>query len=545
VVVDYQPDNTSNRLQAVEGQNTVYLKPVFSDESAKGTLKIVSGNGEMFRITNDVSESVRGDKAILGSNFTIVMVTDMLKGQKIDRQFLVVEIDYGISHKKINVLVMPTNGQELAMPVELLNINGDICYGLIKDINQYDCTEFTTINVPEGVEAIKKVPFDDPSKDYDGNGFCNILDHGVLANAKELNLPSTLDEVDADCFLEETTHDMNSGVRDLKVCANTVLDIMVTSSKTNLWPNLKYCEIYGTNKYQTIDATRGVNFGFGSVTSLTIDNQIKTIIGANMTGGPFNGLGKMLPVNGTMVNLSENLIDMSGFVFDGAYLKYVVLPESLRILGDNVFVGAKCSNVLLDDALLSIGENCFSGVTLMESLTIPRNVNVIKTGAFAGCVDLKWISVDPLNNYFGLANNIGPNGSAVVRKIGGESKLTQDCGNIVGSLACGAVHMAAETGFSGLAAGCFKGSAITDVYFPEVISGNQMTFTGSDFDGCQNLANIYTNFATTDTIAGKSETTVFQGVKSVGVVFYNSLGFNPLSTFVAMGLPSQWTAQAV
>ena len=69
--------------------------------------------------------------------------------------------------------------------------------------------------------------------------------------------------------------------------------------------------------------------------------------------------------------------------FYGSSIKRVDASKpGLKALGDSAFESSTLSEIQLGDGLESIGANCFNGCPMLESIIIPANVKVIKTGAF-------------------------------------------------------------------------------------------------------------------------------------------------------------------
>ncbi len=83
-----------------------------------------------------------------------------------------------------------------------------------------------------------------------------------------------------------------------------------------------------------------------------------------------------------------------GFIrsYSSARLNSIMLPKSLRRIGDSAFYGqSKCSNIIIPDGLVSIGTSAFDGCKSLTLLELPSSVQTINTCAFFGCSNLSRI----------------------------------------------------------------------------------------------------------------------------------------------------------
>ena len=80
-------------------------------------------------------------------------------------------------------------------------------------------------------------------------------------------------------------------------------------------------------------------------------------------------------------------IGNGAFKFTNAYPKNtrittVIIPESVRIIGDSAFDNSRLENLQLPESLVDIGYNAFAGTQLVE-VAIPNSVKNIGDGAFS------------------------------------------------------------------------------------------------------------------------------------------------------------------
>lgn len=75
-------------------------------------------------------------------------------------------------------------------------------------------------------------------------------------------------------------------------------------------------------------------------------------------------------------------------------LKYVVIPDSVTLIGENAF--EDCTGltiVVIPESVSSIGRQLFYGCTRLTSVTIPESVTSIGDSAFGGCTGLTALAI--------------------------------------------------------------------------------------------------------------------------------------------------------
>ena len=68
---------------------------------------------------------------------------------------------------------------------------------------------------------------------------------------------------------------------------------------------------------------------------------------------------------------------------------HVVIPSTVKIIGQGVFAGMPISSVEIPDSVVEIGGNAFEGCSSLTSVTIPDSVRKIGASAFFGCSSLE------------------------------------------------------------------------------------------------------------------------------------------------------------
>lgn len=110
--------------------------------------------------------------------------------------------------------------------------------------------------------------------------------------------------------------------------------------------------------------------------------------------------GTFMGCNIMKLVLPASLIELENNAFNSNNkLKGVVLPDSVRIIGDSCFAYCGISSIVLSDNLQKIGDFCFFKCPI-ERLTIPAQVNNIGINPFIGTN-----SIDCINNEKYVAEN--------------------------------------------------------------------------------------------------------------------------------------------
>ena len=104
-------------------------------------------------------------------------------------------------------------------------------------------------------------------------------------------------------------------------------------------------------------------------------------------------------INAGVVNVYGG--NSADFVIRGGVLvKYngaateVVIPDSVKIIGDSAFSGCKgITSVAIPDSVQEIGSGAFRDCIALPHITIPDSVQKIGGDAFAGCQSLTAITI--------------------------------------------------------------------------------------------------------------------------------------------------------
>lgn len=168
-------------------------------------------------------------------------------------------------------------------------------------------------------------------------------------------------------------------------------------------------------------------------------------------------------ITGSVVNIyggAKNDFDIQG----GVLVKYsgastdVVIPDTVRKIGEECFANMMISSVIIPDSVTTIGRGAFLGCVSLTSITIPNGITELESDVFSRCTSLK--------------NVIIPDS---IKKIG---NAFSDCTSITSIIIPNGVEE-----IYGAFSGC---TSLTDITIPDSVRliGNRI------FKGCRSLRKI-------------------------------------------------------
>ncbi|GAB6393364.1 MAG: leucine-rich repeat domain-containing protein [Treponematales bacterium] len=220
----------------------------------------------------------------------------------------------------------------------------------------------------------------------------------------------------------------------------------------------------------------------------------------------------------TAVILPNTLKSIGDYAFYGCgYLTSVTIPASVTSIGDYAFYGCTgLTSITIPASVTSIGNGAFSGCTGLTSITIPASVTSIGNGAFSGCASLSAITVDAANTAFFVQDGVLYDKPAT-RVVAVPAKLA------------GAVTIPSGV----ISVKGFNGTAITSVTIPDSVT----SIGSSAFSYCTKLTSVTIPASVTSIenyafsgCAGLTSITIPDSVTSIGSgAFYSCTGLTSVT----------------
>ena len=201
--------------------------------------------------------------------------------------------------------------------------------------------------------------------------------------------------------------------------------------------------------------------------------------------------------------------------YQDSYLEGVVIPDSVKEIGDFSFARSGISSVEIPPSVTDIGYAAFYECMTLSEVSIPSSVKNIELGAFEGTPFLNNWYHDPSQGDFLIV------GDGILLAYKGNG------GNI-----------SIPEGVKTIGPQCFfNNQTITGVYFPESVK----KIGEEAFDGCKNLsgAKLPPNLKTIEDRAfmgtGISEVIIPATVRSIGTGAFDNTETTPLGAVVFLG----------
>ncbi len=119
------------------------------------------------------------------------------------------------------------------------------------------------------------------------------------------------------------------------------------------------------------------------------------VIPKTYNGKPIKEIGIRAFADSNLENITiEADIEIIGNqAFKGCYLlEDIILPDSVKYIGNEVFWETDLESIVLPEGLLEIGEGCFK-YTDLTSIEIPNSITKIANSTFANCYSLAYIKL--------------------------------------------------------------------------------------------------------------------------------------------------------
>lgn len=95
----------------------------------------------------------------------------------------------------------------------------------------------------------------------------------------------------------------------------------------------------------------------------------------------------------TEVTIPDTVTRIETEAFYYSKLKKVTIPEGVKFIDTGAFQKTKLEKVKLPDSVKTLGSECFAGCKELKSITLGKELETISNGAFDGCMKLKELNI--------------------------------------------------------------------------------------------------------------------------------------------------------
>ncbi|MDD6645786.1 MAG: leucine-rich repeat protein [Oscillospiraceae bacterium] len=377
---------------------------------------------------------------------------------------------------------------------ECTNLTSVIILADISSINYSffaDCSSLKSISIPESVTSIDDYAFEN----------CTSL--------KSVTIPNGVTYI-GECAFENCTSLKSVTIPDgvtyigseaFGNCTGlTAVTIPDSISYIAGW-TFEYCE--KLTEVKIPNSVEGIGsrafYGCTSLNHITIPDSVESIgskafsdteyfnrqpNGVVYVGDWAVGYKGEMPIN-TNIKIKDGTKGMCHSIFsDGLNLKEIVIPDSVKIIGDYAF--EECENltsVTLSKNITRLGYDTFLGCTSLKSITIPDSVVSIGEYAFSNCTSLTGVTMPDsvteigeyaFSNCTSLTEATIPNG---VSRI--DYSTFKNCTSLKSVTIPDSVRYIEENSFEDC-------TSLTEVIIPESV-----TYIGdSAFLGCKKITSV-------------------------------------------------------
>jgi len=308
-----------------------------------------------------------------------------------------------------------------------------------------DCSELTSITIPEGVTVIGEGAF----------AGCSSLTWIVIPQG----VTSIGERAFAGCFS----------------LVSVVIPWGITDIGKNAFSNC--------SSLVSIILPQGVT-GIGDYTFFDCASLISTTIPPSVVGIGKNAFSNCSTL--TQVVIPEGVTGIGeGAFFGCASLTSIVIPPSITCIGEGAFAGCpSLTSVVIPKGVTCIERDTFKGCSSLASVVIPESVSNIEMNAFLGCSSLTSVIIPQGVTYIGDGSFFGCASLASVVICEGVTNIGKNAFNYCSSL----TSVAIPQGVTSIGEWAFHGcSSLASVVIPTSVA----SIGKCAFLGCEDLSDEF------------------------------------------------------
>ncbi|MBQ3110732.1 MAG: leucine-rich repeat domain-containing protein [Clostridia bacterium] len=253
------------------------------------------------------------------------------------------------------------------------------------EITIIDGVEEISAGVFKNCTEIEKVIFPNSLKTIKNEAFLGCV------GLSEINLPESVTYIGEDAFSKCENLSVIKFPPYVYLQNNPFKDTAFYNNESNrtdggLYLNKHLLEVDGTvTEFQIKPDTvsiAGEVFGGTKLKKIIIPASVRCI----------GDLAFALTDASTEIVFEEGLEILGNQAFYWSKIQNITLPQSLKIIGGYAFGDASIKRIVIPDNVIDIGEGAFEGSSV-ETVVIGKSVGNIGASAFANCYDLKSITI--------------------------------------------------------------------------------------------------------------------------------------------------------
>ena len=432
-------DFTSGTIASATQSESYYVRAVIALQGEGGTLTPEPEVPEP-----EVPEVVAGPNNSISytssDSYELALYTEMGFGANITSTTFDAETKSGTIIFDGDVTRIPTMAFKNCLTLKTITLPGSITK--IEDEAFYGCKGLTTIDIPNTVLSIGISAFFDCTALKSANLGTGVTTIGNMAfkscsALESITIPESVTTLGYQVFMDCDGLTAFYG----KFSSNDKRCLIVNGS-------LEYFAPAGVTEYTTPAAATSIQsyafYDYDELTTLTISNNVTSSIGHSAFFA-CDGLTDVTIGNGVTsienaafencvklakVTIGKSVTEISGWVFKNSGIKSIVIPDSVKSIGEQAFYQCKSlGTATIGNGVTTIGKEAFDNCTNMTGITIGTSVAQIDSYAFYECSALNRVDITDLaawcnitfnyesSNPLNYAKNLYLNGTLVTRLI--------------------------------------------------------------------------------------------------------------------------------
>ena len=356
---------TGTAFPVISDMNTTVSAYVYDDTGKLhfGDIDyIVTDSGEV-----EISRYLGND-----SSFTIPARIDGRKVVSIGRNAFKEE-------KHIKSVIIPTTVESIGMEAfaSCDSLTSIRIPGSVKQIGYasfYNCSSLKTVTIREGVKSINGSAFHQ----------CDAL--------TKITIPDSVSFIGSEAFescdkLEEVT--LNGNIETCAFCScHSLKKVTVKDGCTSIG-NEAFKECWSLASVNLSDNIEKIGYSC----FLNCERLDNVVLPKNLTSLQSSAFRDCTSLKS--ITLNDKITGIPAYCFYNTKITKIVLPNSVRSIGDSAFANTPLININIPSNLTNIGGSAFANCQGLKSFYLNDRINYIGMSAFSNCQNLSFVRLPP------------------------------------------------------------------------------------------------------------------------------------------------------